>query len=80
MVGGRALAARDEDARTRRFPLPLPREANGGKAVSIGESVGRLPLNKIIIRQVAEKSGGGGRDEPVHSARRELKDDRVAPI
>lgn len=78
MVGGRALAARDEDARTRRFPLS--REANGGKAVSIGESVGRLPLNKIIIRQVAEKSGGGGRDEPVHSARRELKDDRVAPI
>lgn len=65
-------------------------ERRTGKAVSIVESVGRLPLNKIIIHQVAEKGGEGGwphertgrdgRDEAVHSVWRESKDDRVAPI
>lgn len=34
-------------------------EKRTGKAVSIVESVGRLPLNEIIIHQVAEKGGEG---------------------
>lgn len=78
MVGVAAQAARDEGPRSWKETVPQRRER--GKALSIVKSVGRLPLDKIIIYAAGErrreKEGRSGHEpasregvnrEPVHS-------------